>query len=48
MQGRPEVEAFSGGPSYVLINFAWHTAVTGPIWVWYWGDGRLAPPRSWV
>jgi hypothetical protein len=38
--GRREADAFVSGPDYVHIAFSWHTEVTGPVWAYYWGDGR--------
>ena len=42
LRGRKEAEAFSGGPDYVSIDFRWTGKVTGPIWVYYYGDGMPA------
>jgi hypothetical protein len=38
--GRAEAAVLSEGPDYVHINYQWHTEVVGPIYAYFWGDGR--------
>lgn len=40
--GRSEAEVLRYGPDYVHINFSWHTEVSGPVHVYFWGDGKFA------
>lgn len=40
--GRSEAEVLRDGPDYVHINFPWYTAVTGPVYAHFWGDGTYA------
>lgn len=38
-----EADAFRNGPSSVIIDFTWEPrALTGPLWVQFWGDGSYA------
>jgi hypothetical protein len=37
--GRSEAEVLRNGPDYVHIDYPWHTEVTGPVYVHFWGDG---------
>lgn len=38
---RPEATAFAEGPGYVSITYRWSLGVAGPVWAYFYGDGRL-------
>ena len=37
---RSEAASFVDGPQNLNVSIGWHGAATGPIWAYYWGDGR--------
>ncbi|MES2754933.1 MAG: hypothetical protein V4659_09740 [Pseudomonadota bacterium] len=42
LAGRVLADAFRLGPTYVSVDFPFETALVGPLWAHYWGDGAYA------